>query len=308
MAVNKKILVIGDIMLDRYWKGSIDRISPEAPVPIINISSSIDKPGGAANVAKNLTDLDIDVTLIGIVGKDEANEKITELVEKQGIRFEKVVDPKIRTTIKLRVLGKNQQLMRIDHEDKNKSKLKRDLINKIQKNLHNIDAIIISDYDKGVVKPIIKDVIKKATKLNIKVFVDPKGNDFSCYANSYLVKPNQKEFENIMGIPENISDLESRALKLKNKLKVNALLITRGKDGMLLVHDGKIIKYKAYQHDVFDVTGAGDTVISVLAASVVTKKNLQTSVKLSNIAASLTIQKLGATSVTKEDLKNAVKK
>ncbi|MBH44601.1 MAG: D-glycero-beta-D-manno-heptose-7-phosphate kinase [Gammaproteobacteria bacterium] len=308
MKNKNKILVIGDIMLDRYWKGSIDRISPEAPVPIINVSSSVDKLGGAANVAKNLSDLGIKPTLVGIVGDDEASNKITTLLKKNKITFKKIVDPKVRTTIKLRVLGKNQQLMRIDHEDRNKSKTKKELLRTIKENILDHEAIIISDYDKGVVKPIIKELIKLAERSKTKVFIDPKGDDFNYYINSYLVKPNQKEFENIVGSPKNFQDFESRAKKLREKLKLKALLITRGKDGMLLVEENNITKFKAHQQDVFDVTGAGDTVISVLAAEIIKGKTINNAVKISNIAAGITIQKLGTASVTNKDLKNAIKK
>tara|TARA_B100000029_G_scaffold494639_1_gene558645 strand:+ start:1140 stop:2066 length:927 start_codon:yes stop_codon:yes gene_type:complete len=308
MKMKKKILVIGDIMLDRYWKGSIDRISPEAPVPIINISSSIDKLGGAANVAKNLSDLDIPTTLIGVVGNDEASSQITKLLDKNKITFKKIIDPRIRTTIKLRVLGKNQQLMRIDHEDKNKSKTKKQLMSLIKENIADYEGIIISDYDKGVVKPIVTDLIKLAKKFKIKVFIDPKGNDFSCYKNSYLVKPNQKEFDNIVGEPKDFYDFELKAKKLRDKLKLEALLITRGKDGMLLVQKNKITKFKAQQQDVFDVTGAGDTVISVLVSEILKGKNILNAVKISNIAAGIIIQKLGTASVSNQDLKNAINK
>ena len=168
-------------MLDRYWMGQVNRISPEAPVPILDVSSSIDKPGGAANVAKNLSDFGMDVTLVGLTGQDEASVKLYEIISSSTINYKPIEDSKIRTTIKLRVIDKNQQIMRIDHEDKNLSKKVIDNLKLIEAGLNDYDGIVISDYDKGMVKPIVKKVLSKAFKLGIKTFVDPKGLDFSFY-------------------------------------------------------------------------------------------------------------------------------
>ena len=302
MIKRKKILVVGDIMLDKYWSGEVDRISPEAPVPIINITSSIDKPGGAANVAMNLARLGMQVTLIGITGKDEVNAQIMRLLKKTKVVYKPLVDPKIRTTTKLRITGKNQQLMRIDHEDKDKSKLHKKLLKEVMKVMQNQDAIILSDYDKGVIKPIVVDILNSALKLNIKTFVDPKGDTFDCYKNAFLLKPNKNEFNAIMGSSKTKANFHVKAEKLRKKLKIFALLVTEGKAGMTLFQSNKITSYPAEQKDVFDVTGAGDTVISVLASSIAAGINLNTAVKISNLAAGLSIQKLGAASVTQKEL------
>lgn len=308
MISRKKILVIGDVMLDRYWMGHVNRISPEAPVPILDVSKAIDKPGGAANVAKNLSDFGMDVTLIGLTGKDEAAMKLFELLSNLNIDYIPIEDSAIRTTMKLRVIDKNQQLMRIDHEDKNLSRALKNNFRFIEELIPNFDGIIISDYDKGMVKPLIKKILSKASKLKIKTFVDPKGTDFSYYKNAFLLKPNLKEFEDIMGISKDISDLKIKGEKLRKKLSLEYLLLTQGKNGMILFGKNKIYSYDALQQDVFDVTGAGDTVISILTSYIVAGKSIVSAVKMSNIAAGLSVQKLGSTSVSQEDLKNGFTK
>lgn len=308
MIARKKILVIGDVMLDRYWMGQVNRISPEAPVPILDVSKSIDKPGGAANVAKNLADLGMDVSLIGLTGKDEAGSRLYDLLSKLHIDYQPIEDKKIRTTMKLRVIDKNQQLMRIDHEDKNVSTCVSSAYKDIESHIEDYDGVIISDYDKGMIKPIIRKVINKTSKLNVKTFIDPKGLDFNCYKGAFLLKPNLKEFELIVGKSNSMKEFKSKGEKLRKKLSLEYLLITLGKDGMILFSNKKALSYASEQQDVFDVTGAGDTVISILASYLTAGKSIASAVKMSNIAAGLSIQKLGSTSVTQRDLSNAVKK
>ena len=305
MILKKKILVIGDVMLDRYWMGQVNRISPEAPVPILDVDTSVDKPGGAANVAKNLSDFGMDVTLIGLTGEDEASEKLLEILSSTNIKYKPIIDKNIRTTMKLRVIDKNQQLMRLDHEDKNLSKVVPKAYEDIEDTLDSYDGIIISDYDKGMVKPIIKKILSKASSLKIKTFIDPKGMNFDFYKNAYLLKPNLKEFEDIAGKCPNKKIFNEEGEKLRKKLKLEYLLITQGKDGMTLFEDGKASSYASNQQDVFDVTGAGDTVISILAAYIIAEKNINTAVEMSNIAAGISIKKLGSTSVTQKELNNA---
>ena len=308
MISRKKILVVGDVMLDRYWMGQVNRISPEAPVPILDVSKAIDKPGGAANVAKNLSDFGMDVTLVGLTGKDEAAMKLFELVSNLNIEYIPIEDAAIRTTMKLRVIDKNQQLMRIDHEDKNLSINLKNNFKVIDEMIPNFDGIIISDYDKGMVKPFVKKILSKASKLKIKTFIDPKGLDFSYYKNAFLLKPNLKEFEDIMGISKNMKDLKTKGEKLRKKLCLEYLLLTQGKNGMMLFEKNKVSSHQALQQDVFDVTGAGDTVISILTSYVVAGRSINTAVKMANIAAGLSVQKLGSTSVRQGDLKNDFKK
>ena len=308
MITKKKILVIGDVMLDRYWMGQVNRISPEAPVPILDVNDAVDKPGGAANVAKNLSDFGMDVTLVGLTGNDEASEKLSQLLSKTNIKYKPIIDSKVRTTMKLRVIDKNQQLMRIDHEDKNLSNLVLKSLKDIESSMNLFDGIIISDYDKGMIKPIIKKILSKANKLGIQTFIDPKGKDFSFYKNAFLLKPNQKEFEDIVGICSTKKSLVDKGEKLRKKLSLKYLLLTQGKKGMILFEEKKVTSHIAHQQDVFDVTGAGDTVISILATYVISGKSIATAVKMSNIAAGLSIKKLGSTSVSQKELNNASKK
>jgi|TARA_B110000444_G_scaffold29121_1_gene24160 D-beta-D-heptose 7-phosphate kinase/D-beta-D-heptose 1-phosphate adenosyltransferase len=308
MISKKKILVIGDVMLDRYWMGQVNRISPEAPVPILDVCSSIDKPGGAANVAKNLSDFGMDVTLIGLTGKDEASTKLFDLISVSKINYKPIEDPKIRTTIKLRVIDKNKQIMRIDHEDKDLSKAVIGFYKSIVADLSSYDGIVISDYDKGMVKPLVKKILNKAAGLGIKTFVDPKGLDFSFYKKAFLLKPNLSEFEAIVGVSKNVQEFRDKGEKLRKKLLLSCLLVTQGKKGMTLFEEKKATSYSASQKDVFDVTGAGDTVVSILSSYVIAGKSISSAVKMSNLAAGLSVQKLGSTSVTQSELLNESKK
>ena len=308
MIEKKKILVLGDVMLDRYWAGKVNRISPEAPVPVVDIAETFDKPGGAANVAKNLADFGMDVTLVGLIGNDETSNSLKSIISKTNISFHPIVDTKIRTTLKLRVIDQNQQLLRIDHEDANISKKIKTSYESIKKLLNNCDGIVISDYDKGAVKPIIQEVIRDANDLNLMTFIDPKGGDFSVYKSSTLVKPNLSEFELIMGKSRNLVEFEDNGKKLREQLKTKYLLVTRGKDGMALFSEKGAQFFESIKKDVFDVTGAGDTVISILSSYVIAGESVAESVRLSNIAASLSVLKLGSTSVSQKELESESKK
>lgn len=291
-------------MLDRYWKGSVNRISPEAPVPIIDINLCEDKPGGAANVAKNLSDFGMEVTLVGIIGKDEAADDLKKNISSLDIKFLPIIDPNIRTTLKLRVIDRNKQLIRIDHEDINASSKIDDLNKSIMSYINDFDGIIFSDYDKGVVKPIIKNILDYCKENNIKTFIDPKGTSFDCYKNSFLLKPNLKEFEIIMGKSNNKEEFIKKGKMMLSNLSLEYLLVTEGKDGMTLFSNNKVKHFQALQQDVFDVTGAGDTVISILTACFLSGEDITKSVDYSNTAASLSVQKLGSTSVSQDELFN----
>ena len=303
-----KVIVFGDIILDDYWHGTSNRISPEAPVPVVNVNRCESRLGGAANVAKNLSDFGMDVTLIGLTGKDEASVKLFDLISASKIDYKPIEDPNIRTTIKLRVIDKNKQIMRIDHEDKDLSKVVMDSYKPILKVLSTYDGIIISDYDKGMVKPLVKKILRKAVVLGIKTFVDPKGLDFSFYKKAFLLKPNLSEFEAIAGVSKNTKEFRSKGERLRKKLSLSFLLVTEGKKGMTLFEENKATSYSASQKDVFDVTGAGDTVVSILSSYIIAGKSISSAVKMSNLAAGLSVQKLGSTSVTQSELLNESKK
>ena len=308
MFKKKNILVIGDIMLDKYSHGSVTRMSPEAPVPIVDIKKIVYKPGGASNVAKNLSALGMKVTLLGITGDDSELKELVKVLRHTDIKFDPVKDISIRTTLKSRVIGNDQHLMRLDHEDKNKSKMHSEILKKLSKYIKNTDLIILSDYDKGVIKPIASKVIDIANENKIKVLVDPKGADFSIYKDSFLVKPNELEFTVVSGQSKNRNQMIAKGKKLKKELNLNALLLTLGKNGMLLFEKESVISFPTSQKEVYDVTGAGDTVISVLAASLVSNKTLKKSCELANIAAGLSIQHLGTVSISKSNIHNAIKK
>tara|TARA_B100000900_G_scaffold30547_1_gene23195 strand:- start:1467 stop:2396 length:930 start_codon:yes stop_codon:yes gene_type:complete len=308
MFKKKNILVIGDIMLDKYSHGSVTRMSPEAPVPIVDINKIEYKPGGASNVAKNLSALGMKVTLLGITGDDPELKELIKVLRHTDIKFDPVKDITIRTSLKSRVIGNDQHLMRLDHEDRNKTKLHNDLLKKIEKYIKQTDLVILSDYDKGVIKPIANKVIDIANNNKIKVLVDPKGADFSVYKNSFLVKPNELEFSVIVGQTKNKNQMIEKGKKLKKDLNINSLLLTLGKNGMILFEKNSVISFPTSQKDVYDVTGAGDTVISVLAASLASNKTLKKSCEIANIAAGLSIQHLGTVSISKSNINNAIKK
>ncbi len=308
MFKKKNILVIGDIMLDKYSHGTVTRVSPEAPVPIVDIKKIIYKPGGASNVAQNLSALGMNVTLVGITGDDIELKELIKVLRHSNIKFDPVKDLSIRTTLKSRIIGNDQQLMRLDHEDRNKSNMHGALYNKVIKYARNSDLIIMSDYDKGSVKPIASDVIDFGNKNNIKVIIDPKGTDYSMYKNAYMIKPNELEFSVIMGKIKNKRDMITKGKILKKDLQLDTLLLTLGKNGMVLFSKDSVLTFPTSQKDVYDVTGAGDTVISVLAASLASSKTLKKSCELANIAAGLSIQQLGTVSISKSDINNAIRK
>ena len=308
MFKKKNILVVGDIMLDKYSHGTVSRVSPEAPVPIVDIKKIIFKPGGASNVAQNLSALGMNVTLLGITGDDYELKELINVLRLTDIKFDPVKDLSIRTTLKSRIIGNDQQLMRLDHEDRDKSNMHGELLKRAIKYAKNSDLIVLSDYDKGSVKFVAADIISFANKNNIKVIIDPKGTDYSMYKNAYMVKPNELEFSMIMGKIKNKKDMIAKGKKLKKDLQLDTLLLTLGKNGMVLFSKDSLLTFATSRKDVYDVTGAGDTVISVLAASLASNKTLKKSCELANIAAGLSIQQLGTVSISKSDINNAIKK
>ena len=251
----------------------------------------------------------MNVSLLGITGDDPELKELIKVMRHTNIKFDPVKDLSIRTTLKSRIIGNDQHLMRLDHEDKNKSNMHDSLFKKINKYIKSSDLIVISDYDKGVIKPLANKIIDLANQYNIKVIIDPKGTDYSIYKGAYLVKPNELEFETIVGKPKNKNDMIKKGKELKGLLNLDALLLTLGKNGMVLFDKKSVITFATSQkEEVYDVTGAGDTVISVLAASLSSNKTLKKSCELANIAAGLSIQHLGTVSVSKSDLNNAIRK
>lgn len=305
-----RILVVGDVMLDRYWFGNTDRISPEAPVPIVHIQQSEHRMGGAANVALNMKTLGAQVHLIGIIGNDEEGRQLSSLLENKQIQADLIVSPQTKTITKLRILSRHQQLMRLDFENPPQAssafETKEKIKEKLLAHLPHVDLVVFSDYNKGCLQA-IPEFIQCAKQAGKLVLIDPKGNDFSRYRHADLITPNLKEFSAIAGQPKDESDLEIKAKCLQNEFQIQHLLITRGEAGMsLLEANHSIVHLPALTHDVYDVTGAGDTVIATLATALAAGCPLKTSVYLSNLAASIAVTQLGAASVDSFELQQAL--
>ena len=284
-------------MLDRYLFGSTDRISPEAPVPIVHVRETDDRPGGAANVAVNLASLGVTTRLVGVVGKDDASESLQSILKGRGIRcdFHCVED---RPTItKTRVQSRGQQLIRLDQE--NAAAMPGDaVVDVLKKSIKNAGAVVLSDYGKGALTD-VATMIAVCRDAGIPVLVDPKGEDFEKYRGASLITPNQSEFEAVVGVCDTEAELVSRARKLLDDLNMDALLITRSEKGMLLLEsDMDPVFLRAQAREVFDVTGAGDTVIATLAGAIASGQDLASAAALANIAAGLVVRKIGVATVT----------
>ncbi len=302
-----KVLVLGDIMLDRYWYGGAKRISPEAPVPVVSVDKIEDRPGGAANVAHNLSALGCSVTLQGIVGQDEAADKIIELLSKENVNCQFFQQNSIPTITKLRIISQHQQLLRLDFEETSLNVSVVEMQEKYSELVADHDLILLSDYAKGALTN-VQDLIEIANQQGKQVVVDPKGNDFSKYKNATLLTPNAKEFQAVVGDCKSDNDVETRGRNLLEELNLTSLLVTRGEDGMSLMSRGKsALHIKTEAKEVFDVTGAGDTVISVLAAAMSCGEPLDICTRLANVAAGVAVGKLGTATVTASELRSALK-
>lgn len=300
------ILVVGDIMLDRYWTGPTGRISPEAPVPIVAITGIEDRPGGAANVALNAAALGANVTLMGLTGQDEFADILTTKLSALGVicDFIPVVD--FTTITKLRVMSRHQQLIRLDFEKSFKDVNKSELVSRYKQILNSVDLVVLSDYAKGALSD-IQTLIQLAKAKGLPIVVDPKGTDFSKYQGATLLTPNMSEFEAVCGECENEQALVSNAENLIAKLDLKALLVTRSEKGMTLLQREKDeLHLPAKAKEVFDVTGAGDTVISTLAVALASGCDLSDASALANAAASIVVGKLGTSTVSYNELANAV--
>lgn len=299
---NCKVLVVGDVMLDRYWTGATSRISPEAPVPVVKVEQLEERAGGAANVALNVASLGCQATIAGIVGKDEYATKLKQLLQTRHVGDLLLEHASCTTISKLRVLSRHQQLIRLDFEDNTLASGASELAARAQQNLDNANAVILSDYAKGSLLE-AQEIITAANRTGKSVIVDPKGNDFDKYRGATMLTPNQSEFEAIVGACASEQEIETRAARLIDELELTGLLITRSDKGMVLIERGKTPYYlQARARDVFDVTGAGDTVVGVFAACIAAGESYRQAAYLSNIAAGIVVSKLGAQSVTPAEL------
>ena len=301
-----RVLIVGDVMLDRYAHGSTSRISPEAPVPVVRVTHSECRPGGAANVAINVAALGAGATLVGIVGADLAGAELSDLLKQHDVRTELVVDELAPTICKMRVMSRHQQLLRLDTEDPNHA---GDAAKTVYQRAHNlldaVDILVLSDYAKGALAEAAA-LIAAANVRGVRVLVDPKGSDFERYRGAFCVTPNRNEFEAVVGECASNAMLEDRGQALRGTLVVEHLLVTRGEEGMTLLGDGDAVHAPALAREVFDVTGAGDTVIAVLASMLAAGADTTAAVHAANAAAGIVVGRLGTAAVTAQELGEAI--
>ena len=296
-----RVLVVGDVMLDRYWFGHVDRISPEAPVPVVRVDRSEERPGGAANVARNVAALGAKATLVSVVGRDEAAKQLESLLKKGGVRLRLLRDRSVATTVKLRVIGRAQQLLRVDFEAPPTGEVLATLMNEYQALLEQHDVVILSDYGKGGLTH-IQNMITAARALKKIILVDPKGEDYSRYRGASILTPNMSEFRQVAGKPKDEKDLTARAQKLRKALRLEALLVTRSEEGMTLYRGSEHWHVPAQAREVYDVSGAGDTVIATLGVALATGMDWEAGVALANQAAGIVVAKFGTAVVSAEEL------
>lgn len=301
------VLVVGDVMLDRYWHGQANRISPEAPVPVVKVNMVEERPGGAANVAMNIASLGANSRLVGLTGIDDAAKALTETLNAVKVRCDFVAIPTHPTITKLRVLSRNQQLIRLDFEEGFDNVDVQPMLERIEQALPHIGALVLSDYAKGALSQVQK-MIALANKASVPVLIDPKGSDFERYRGATLLTPNMSEFEAIVGRCRDNQDVEEKGMKLLESLDLMALLITRSEQGMSLIRRNEApLHLPTEAQEVYDVTGAGDTVIGVLAASIASGRPLHEACVLANAAAGVVVGKLGTSTVSPIELENAIR-
>ena len=300
-----RIIVIGDVMLDRYWSGQALRISPEAPVPVVKVKAVEDRVGGAGNVALNIAKLGGKVTLLGVVGDDAEGEILKQLLEEQGVICDFVVEKSTRSICKLRVMAQHQQLIRMDFEDTpikfDRKSLEKSLVSHFPEN----NVVVFSDYGKGTLAD-VSNYIDEAKRAGIKVLVDPKGTDYQRYAKADLITPNQVELQAVVGACISDQELIEKGRTLLVQCQIPSLLLTRGEAGMMLVEKDSVHSLPAQAKDVFDVTGAGDTVIAVMALGVSLELPLCEAMYLANLAGGIVVGKVGTSTVSQQDLNQAM--
>ncbi|WP_337164222.1 bifunctional D-glycero-beta-D-manno-heptose-7-phosphate kinase/D-glycero-beta-D-manno-heptose 1-phosphate adenylyltransferase HldE [Vibrio fluvialis] len=303
---NAGVLIIGDVMLDRYWYGPTGRISPEAPVPVVKVEHNEERPGGAANVAMNIASLGGQAHIIGLTGMDEPAQVLADKLTSLSVKCDFVALPDYPTITKLRVLSRGQQLIRLDFEDKFENTDPAQILSRMEKALPAVKAVILSDYAKGALEH-VQQFIQVARKAGVPVFIDPKGSDFERYRGATLLTPNMSEFEQVVGKVKSNEDLVEKGFGLIEQFDLDALLVTRSEHGMTLLRRGMDPFHLPTQaKEVYDVTGAGDTVISVLAASVSAGKPLDEACALANAAAGVVVGKLGTSTVSTIELAEAI--
>ena len=296
-----RVLVVGDAMLDRYWFGAVDRISPEAPVPVVRVNREEERLGGAANVALNVKSLGAQATLLTVVGDDEPARKLRVLLEQQGITALLGNDPQLYTIVKLRVIGRSQQLIRIDFENQPDHEVLASMLSDYRRTVPGHDAVLFSDYGKGGLTHIPR-MIEAARAAGKPVLVDPKGSDYSRYQGASVVTPNRVELAQVIGAWNSEVQLHERVQALRRTHQIEALVLTRSEDGMSLFDAAGHVQVPAQAREVFDVTGAGDTVIATLAALLGAGLSLREAMPIANRAGGIVVGKFGTASVSYEEL------
>lgn len=296
-----RVLVVGDVMLDRYWYGAVDRISPEAPVPIVRITREEERSGGAANVAYNVAILGAQASLLTVVGDDEASRKLEAILAKTGIHTHFGRDADLKTTVKLRIIGRQQQLLRLDFENTPKNALLASQTATFENLLPTHDAVLFSDYGKGGLA-YVSDMIASARASGKPILIDPKGADYSRYQNANIITPNRTEMQQVVGAWTTEEELTEKAQQLRTQLHLDAVLLTRSEEGMTLFDAQGQLHVSAQAREVFDVTGAGDTVIATLATLVGSGLSLRQALPWANRAGGLVVGKFGTATVTYEEL------
>ncbi len=295
------ILIVGDIMLDRYWFGEVNRISPEAPVPVVLIGKNEERLGGAANVARNVAALGLACSLLGIVGKDEAGLTVEKMLKQSGIVPHLHSSTEVSTTVKLRVIGRQQQLLRLDFEKKPTHEVLEDKLRQYHSLLGTHDIVVLSDYGKGALDH-VASMIAEAKKAGKTILIDPKGDDFSKYRGATILTPNKSELREVVGSWKDETELTVKAQTLRKTLDLDYLLLTRSEEGMSLYGADEVLHIPTVAREVFDVSGAGDTVIATLAAMIGSGKTVADAVHIANRAAGIVVGKLGTATVTSEEL------
>jgi len=296
-----KVLVVGDVMLDRYWYGAVDRISPEAPVPVVRVVREENRLGGCANVAYNVVSLGAQASLLSVVGDDDASHLLEDLVAKTGIAPYLGRDAQLKTTVKLRIIGRQQQLLRVDFENTPQNEVLASQTDQFMTLLSNHSVVLFSDYGKGGLAHVTQ-MINAARAAGKVVLIDPKGSDYSRYSGATCITPNRAELEQVIGKWVSEADLNLKAHALRDTLKLDALLLTRSEEGMTLFDAQGELHASAQAREVFDVTGAGDTVIATLATWVAAGLSVRDAMPLANKAGGVVVGKFGTATVSYEEL------
>jgi rfaE bifunctional protein kinase chain/domain len=296
-----RLLVVGDVMLDRYWFGDTSRISPEAPVPVVQVGKIDERLGGAANVARNVAALGAKTTILGVIGDDEPGSRVTDLLKSSGVNSQLEIDGKVPTTVKLRVIARQQQLIRLDFEEAPSEAALAHKLERYEKLVGDADVVILSDYGKGALGQVAM-MIEQARAQKKMILVDPKGDDYAKYRGATVLTPNRSELRQVVGQWTSEEDLTKRAQDLRKSLDLEALLLTRSEEGMSLFTEAGVSHVKAQAREVFDVSGAGDTVIGTLAVALAAGWPLERAMALANRAGGIVVGKLGTATVTSEEL------